>query len=115
MQFGGIEIERQTIHATADGRRYLIIHGDEFDVVVRYAKWLAFLGDRGYEFALWTNRPLNFIRRRFGFGYWSFSAHLKLRVKTAVNFVGEFEKSLSAEAKRRDVDGVICGHIHQVA
>ncbi|MFA9443074.1 MAG: UDP-2,3-diacylglucosamine diphosphatase [Hyphomicrobium sp.] len=115
MQFGGIEIERQTIHATADGRRYLIIHGDAFDVVVRYAKWLAFLGDRGYEFALWTNRPLNFIRRRFGFGYWSFSAHLKLRVKTAVNFVGEFEKSLSAEAKRRDVDGVICGHIHHAA
>lgn len=115
MQFGGIEIAHNTIHTTANGRRYLVIHGDEFDVVVRYAKWLAFLGDRGYELALWTNRPLNFIRRRFGLGYWSFSAHIKLRVKTAVNFIGEFEKSLSEEAHRRDADGVICGHIHHAA
>ena len=97
--FGGIEIEHQTVHTTADGKRYLVIHGDEFDVVVRYAKWLAFLGDRGYELALWMNHPLNFIRRRFGLGYWSLSAHLKLRVKTAVNFIGEFEKSLSDEAR----------------
>ena len=115
MQFGGVEITDQTIHATADGRRYLVIHGDQFDVVVRYAKWLAFLGDRGYELALLINRPLNVIRRRFGLGYWSFSAHIKLRVKTAVNFIGEFEKSLSGEAKRLEVDGVICGHIHHAA
>ncbi len=113
--FGGIEIEHQTVHTTADGKRYLVIHGDEFDVVVRYAKWLAFLGDRGYELALWMNHPLNFIRRRFGLGYWSLSAHLKLRVKTAVNFIGEFEKSLSDEARRNHVDGVICGHIHHAA
>jgi UDP-2,3-diacylglucosamine pyrophosphatase LpxH len=65
--------------------------------------------------ALWINRPLNVIRRRFGLGHWSFSAHIKLRVKTAVNFIGEFEKSLSGEAKRREVDGVICGHIHHAA
>ncbi len=114
-RFGGIEIERQAVHTTADGRRYLIIHGDEFDVVVRYAKWLAFLGDRGYELALWTNLPLNFIRRRFGLGYWSLSSYLKLRVKQAVNFIGEFENSLAEEAKRRDVDGVVCGHIHHAA
>ena len=113
--FGGIEIEHQTVHTTADGKRYLVIHGDEFDVVVRYAKWLAFLGDRGYELALWMNHPLNFIRRRFGLGFWSLSAHLKLRVKTAVNFIGEFEKSLSDEARRHHVDGVICGHIHHAA
>jgi UDP-2,3-diacylglucosamine pyrophosphatase LpxH len=111
--FGGIEIEHQIVHTTADGRRYLVIHGDEFDVVVRYAKWLAFLGDRGYELALWMNHPLNFIRRRFGLGYWSLSAHLKQRVKTAVNFIGE--RSLSDEARRRGVDGVICGHIHHAA
>ena len=115
MQFGGIEIAHNAIHTTADGRHYLVIHGDEFDVVVHYAKWLAFLGDRGYELALWTNRPLNFIRRRFGLGYCSFSAHIKLRVKTAVNFIGEFEKSLSEEAERRDANGVICGHIHHAA
>lgn len=111
-RFGGIEIERQAIHTTADGRRYLVIHGDEFDVVVHYAKWLAFLGDRGYQLALAVNTPLNWVRKRLGYDYWSLSAYLKLRVKTAVNFIGDFEKSLAAEAVRRETDGVICGHIH---
>jgi UDP-2,3-diacylglucosamine pyrophosphatase LpxH len=114
-RFGNVAILKEAIHQTADGRRLAVLHGDEFDGIVRYARWLAFLGDRGYELALWTNHPLNFIRRRFGLGYWSLSAHLKLRVKTAVNFIGEFEKSLSEEAKRRGVDGVICGHIHHAA
>jgi UDP-2,3-diacylglucosamine pyrophosphatase LpxH len=115
MQFGGIEIEQHTIHTTANGKRYLVMHGDEYDVVVRYARWLAFLGDRGYELALWSNSPLNLIRRCFGLGYWSLSAYLKLRVKTAVNFIGEFERNLAEEWKRREVDGVICGHIHHAA
>ncbi len=115
MTFGGIEIHHDTIHVGADGRRYLVMHGDEFDVVVRYAKWLAFLGDRSYEFALWCNTPLNWVRRRLGFGYWSLSAYLKLKVKTAVNFIGEFEHALAEEAKRREVDGIICGHIHHAA
>src|SRR5262249_13343300 len=81
MNFGGIEIHHDYVHVTADGRRILIIHGDEFDVVVRYAKWLALLGDRSYELALWCNHPLNWVRRRFGFGYWSLSGYLKRRVK----------------------------------
>ena len=114
-RFGGIEIERDAVHETNDGRRYLVIHGDEFDVVVRYARWLAFLGDRGYQLALWMNWPLNFIRRRLGLGYWSLSAYLKNRVKSAVNFIGDFERSLSDEAQRRHVEGVICGHIHHAA
>jgi UDP-2,3-diacylglucosamine pyrophosphatase LpxH len=113
--FGGIEIVRDTVHTSANGRRYLVLHGDEFDVIVRYARWLAFLGDRSYEFALWTNAPLNWVRRRLGFGYWSLSAFLKHRVKTAVNFIGEFEDALADVAKRNDVDGVICGHIHHAA
>ena len=115
MWFGGIEIQHDIIHKARDGRRYLVMHGDEFDVVVRYAKWLAFLGDRSYEFALWCNHPLNWLRRRFGFGYWSLSAYLKVRVKSAVNFIGAFENALAEEARRRDVDGVICGHIHHAA
>ncbi len=115
MHFGGIEIERQAFHTTADGRRFIVLHGDEYDVVVRYARWLAFLGDRGYELALWSNWPLNFIRRRLGLGYWSLSAYLKHRVKTAVSFIGEFEKNLAEEARRHHVDGVICGHIHHAA
>ena len=114
-KFGGISIERQSLHETADGKRYVVMHGDEFDVVVRYAQWLAFLGDRSYEVTLWLNWPLNFVRRRFGLGFWSLSAYLKSRVKTAVNFIGEFEKNLSEEAKRRNADGVICGHIHRAA
>jgi UDP-2,3-diacylglucosamine pyrophosphatase LpxH len=114
MSFGAIEIRHDAVHETADGRRFLIMHGDEFDVIVRYAKWLAFLGDRSYEFAVWCNQPLNFIRRRLGFGYWSLSNYLKLRVKSAVNFIGEFEQAIAAEAKRRNVDGVICGHIHHL-
>ncbi len=115
MHFGGVEIERQTVHTTATGRRYAVLHGDEHDVVVRYARWLAFLGDRGYEFALWLNWPLNFIRRNLGLGYWSLSAYLKHRVKTAVSFIGEFEKALAEEARRQQVDGIICGHIHHAA
>lgn len=113
--FGGVEIMRQAMHETVDGRRYLILHGDEFDVVVRYARWLAFLGDRGYELALWSNWPLNFVRQRLGLGYWSLSAYLKQRVKSAVNFIGEFEANLAEEARRRGVDGIICGHIHHSA
>jgi UDP-2,3-diacylglucosamine pyrophosphatase LpxH len=113
--FGGIEIVRDCEHVTATGKRYVVMHGDEFDVVVRYAKWLAFLGDRSYEFALWANQPLNWVRRRLGFGYWSMSAYLKHRVKTAVNFIGEFEDNLSEVARRREADGIICGHIHHAA
>ncbi len=115
MHFGGIELERQAIHEAADGKRYLVMHGDEYDVVVRYAKWLAFLGDRSYEFALALNSPLNFVRRRLGLGFWSLSAYLKGRVKQAVSFIGEFERNLADEARRRGVDGVICGHIHHAA
>jgi len=113
--FGGIEIVRQCIHETADGKRLLVMHGDEFDVVVRYARWLALLGDHGYELALATNRPLNWLRRHLGLGYWSLSGFLKLRVKQAVNFIGEFEEALAAEAKRTGADGIICGHIHHAA
>jgi UDP-2,3-diacylglucosamine pyrophosphatase LpxH len=115
MSFGGIEIVRDAVHTNAVGRKYLVTHGDEFDVVVRYARWLAFLGDRSYEFALWTNAPLNWARRRLGLGYWSLSAFLKHRVKSAVNFIGEFEDSLADVARRSNVDGVICGHIHHAA
>ncbi|MEO1207074.1 MAG: UDP-2,3-diacylglucosamine diphosphatase [Pseudomonadota bacterium] len=114
-KFGGIEIKMNDIFTTADGKKYLVMHGDELDVVVRYAKWLAFLGDRGYELALWANVPLNFVRRRFGLGYWSISSYLKQRVKSAVNFIGEFEDNLAGEAGRRDVHGIICGHIHHAA
>jgi UDP-2,3-diacylglucosamine pyrophosphatase LpxH len=115
MHFGGVEIHRDVVHTTLRERRYVVMHGDEFDVVVRTAKWLALLGDRGYELALWLNRPLNWVRRHLGLGYWSLSAHLKYRVKTAVAFIGAFEEAVASEARRRGADGVICGHIHHAS
>ncbi|WP_271168278.1 UDP-2,3-diacylglucosamine diphosphatase [Hansschlegelia plantiphila] len=113
--FGGIEVAETAIHETADGRRFLVIHGDFFDMVVRHAKWLAFLGDWAYETALTLNTHLNALRRRLGLSYWSLSAWAKLKVKNAVNFIGRFEEILSAEAHKHRVDGVICGHIHHAA
>lgn len=112
MNFGGIEVRRDAIHISATGRRYLVLHGDEFDVVVRYARWLAFLGDRGYDVALALNIPLNFARRMLGMGHWSLASFLKRKVKSAVNYIGEFEDALSSEARRRGATGLICGHIH---
>lgn len=113
--FGGIDIRRDDIHVSANGRRYVVMHGDEFDIVVRYARWVAFLGDRSYEFALWFNNPLNWVRRHLGLGYWSLSAYLKGRVKSAVSFIGDYELALSDVARRRNADGIICGHIHHAA
>ncbi|MEO1607752.1 MAG: UDP-2,3-diacylglucosamine diphosphatase [Pseudomonadota bacterium] len=115
MKFGNIEIKKNAIFETSSGRRYVVMHGDEFDVVVNNARWLAFLGDRGYQLALLANIPINFVRRRFGLGYWSLSAYLKSRVKSAVNFIGDFEDLLSSEARRQSADGIICGHIHRAA
>ena len=112
LTFGGVEIARQTKYTAADGKRYLVMHGDEFDVVVRHSKWLAYLGDWAYDFAIFVNTHFNAIRRKLGFPYWSFSAWAKLKVKNAVNFIGAFEAALAEEARRRGVDGVICGHIH---
>lgn len=110
--FGGVEVVDSAVHEAADGQRYLVIHGDQFDIVVRHAKWLAFFGDWAYTVALGINTWINAIRRRLGMQYWSLSAWAKLKVKNAVSFIGSFEEALSTEARRRGVDGVVCGHIH---
>lgn len=113
--FGDIEICDRVIHESADGTRMLVIHGDQFDIVMRHARWLAFLGDGAYATALLANTWLNVARRRLGLTYWSLSAWAKLKVKDAVNFIGSFEELLASEARRHQVDGVICGHIHHAA
>src|SRR3954453_18732004 len=110
--FGGIEVVENFVHRAADGRRYLVIHGDLFDVVIRHARWIALLGDKAYDLAIFFNTYFNTIRRLFGLPYWSLSQWLKMKVKNAVNFIGEYERALTAEARRHQVDGVICGHIH---
>jgi UDP-2,3-diacylglucosamine pyrophosphatase LpxH len=112
IHFGGIEVVEKTIHVGADGKRYLIIHGDLFDVVIRNARWLALLGNKAYDLAIMLNTHFNTMRRLLGLPYWSLSRWIKLKVKNAVNFIGEFEKTLSIEGRRHHVDGVVCGHIH---
>ncbi|SFN28645.1 UDP-2,3-diacylglucosamine pyrophosphatase LpxH [Formivibrio citricus] len=111
--FGQIRIENELVHTTADGRRFLVLHGDRFDGVVQCAKWLAIVGDRLYELTLALNRIFNRIRHRCGLGYWSLSQFLKHKVKTAVSFVSRFEEAVAAEAQSQGLDGVICGHIHK--
>jgi UDP-2,3-diacylglucosamine pyrophosphatase LpxH len=110
--FGGIEVRRDAMHRTADGRRLLIMHGDEFDGVIQHVQWLAHLGDWSYVAALRLNSWFNIARRRLGFEYWSLSAYLKSRVKNAVSYICAFEGAVAAEARRRGADGVVCGHIH---
>ncbi len=110
--FGGIEVVEQAVHDGADGRKYLVIHGDMFDLVVQNARWLAHLGDHAYDFAIFVNRWVNKVRSKFGAPYWSLSQWAKQKVKNAVNYIGAFERTLAAEARRLEADGVICGHIH---
>jgi UDP-2,3-diacylglucosamine pyrophosphatase LpxH len=112
LEICGIRMRRDSEHTTADGKRLLVMHGDEFDSVVRYARFLALLGDGAYTVALVFNRWFNALRRRLGYPYWSLSAWLKRQVKGAVKAVDRFESALANEARRRGFDGVVCGHIH---
>ncbi|WP_145143607.1 UDP-2,3-diacylglucosamine diphosphatase [Roseomonas gilardii] len=112
LEIAGIRLAQQAEHITADGRRLLVMHGDEFDSVVRYWPLLAHLGDWAYDAALLLNRWFNTARRRMGYPYWSLSQWLKRRVKEAVKAIDRFEESLAHEALRGGYDGVICGHIH---
>jgi len=110
--FGGVEVMEDVVHVTADGRRLWVTHGDLFDGVVQCAKWLAHVGDRLYGLTLRLNRHLNSLRARMGLPYWSLSRYLKFKVKRAVSYVSDFEQAVAREARRRGVDGVVCGHIH---
>jgi UDP-2,3-diacylglucosamine pyrophosphatase LpxH len=110
--FGGVDVVDEYIHALADGRKLWVTHGDYFDGVIQCAKWLAYVGDWAYELTLRVNRHFNRCARRMGLPYWSLSKYLKLKVKRAVSYVGDFEKAVAREARARGVQGVVCGHIH---
>jgi len=112
MTFGGIEIRRSAIHETADGRRLMVTHGDEFDTVVMCHRWLAFAGDAAYSLLMRLNVVINAVRQRLDLPYWSLSKHAKHKVKNAVEFISRFEEAVAHEASARGVDGVVCGHIH---
>ena len=110
---GGVRFLHDVVHRTADGRRLLVTHGDAFDGVCKDMRWLARLGSVAYDTALLINTGVNLLRRRLGLGYWPLSAFLKAQVKAAVNFVERYEHTLAAEARRRRVTGVVCGHVHK--
>lgn len=109
---GNIELHNYYSHVGADNKTYLVIHGDMFDGINRIVPWISFLGDRAYDFILRLNSKFNWIRRKLGFGYWSLSKYLKHKVKQAVNFMSKFEHNLADYCKKRNFDGIICGHIH---
>lgn len=115
VHFGGIVVTDRVIHEAADGRRFLVLHGDQFDAVVHNARWLAYLGDKAYDAAIVVNRVVGAVRRLLGRPYWSFSSWAKMKVKKAVKFISSFQNLLAQEAARAEVDGVICGHIHHAA
>lgn len=108
----GVEIINEAIHETADGKRLWVLHGDRFDGVIAYAKWLAHVGDWAYGMALRLGDMLSAVRKRLGMPYWSLSAFLKHKVKNAVEYISRFEEIVAREAEIRGVDGVVCGHIH---
>ena len=112
VRVGGIEVVDDCVHLTADGRRLGVVHGDDFDGVILCAKWLAHVGDSAYGVALELSRHLNRLRARCGLPYWSLSKYLKLKVKRAVSFIGDYERAVAREARKRNVQGVVCGHIH---
>lgn len=112
-RFGNLEIHREFVHTTGKGKRLLVIHGDEFDAVVKCTPWLARLGASAYDFSLRLNRYFNAVRRTFGYPYWSLAGYLKHRVKNAVQYISSFERAVAHAARRRGVDGVVCGHIHR--
>ncbi|MFM1804504.1 MAG: hypothetical protein RL136_1383 [Planctomycetota bacterium] len=111
--FGGIEVAMEAVHATADGRRFLVTHGDKFDLVVRHSRLLSVAGAVGYELLLSINKWYNRARRLFGLPYDSLSQAIKMRVKRACNFISNFETALVRDAKDGGYDGVVCGHIHK--
>jgi UDP-2,3-diacylglucosamine pyrophosphatase LpxH len=112
LNFGGVEIRRAAFHETADGRRLMVLHGDEFDAVMLAHRWLAVVGDALYEALMRINRWVNLVRRRLGMPYWSLSKIAKHKVKNAVEFISRYEEVVARAAAQRGVDGVVCGHIH---
>jgi UDP-2,3-diacylglucosamine pyrophosphatase LpxH len=111
--FGNLEIHREYIHVGADGRRMLVLHGDEFDSVVKFSPWLAKLGSNIYDLLLAANPYINWVRRKFKLPHWSLAAYLKNKTKSACQYIGSFEDAVAQAASKRKVDTVVCGHIHR--
>jgi len=113
LQLGNIMVTLEAVHRTVDNRLFLVVHGDQFDGITRCHRWIALTGDVGYDLLLVVNRWFNRGRRFLRLPYWSLSAYVKGKVKRAVSFITAFEGALAHEARRRGLQGVICGHIHR--
>jgi UDP-2,3-diacylglucosamine pyrophosphatase LpxH len=113
MQFGNVRICDEVVHTGPDGRRMLVLHGDQFDSVVKCSPLAAMIGSKLYEYLLSLNVLVNGVRRQLGFPSWSLAAFLKHKVKNAVKYISNFEHAVAWEARKHNVDGVICGHIHR--
>lgn len=111
-EFGNIHIANEFVHTTVDGRKLWIVHGDLYDGVTRYHKWVVKLGAKGYNLLIYFNRIYNNIRAKFGMGYWSLSAYVKYKTRRAIEFIDSFEQTVASECKKRGYHGVVCGHIH---
>jgi UDP-2,3-diacylglucosamine pyrophosphatase LpxH len=111
-KLANIEVVDKAVFETASGKKYIVIHGDLFDTVIGHATWIAQIGAIGYDCLVWLNHKSNWIRKIFKLSNWSLSAAIKKKVKSAVNYISNFETSLSKLASQEGVDGVICGHIH---
>ncbi len=109
----GIQIVRDCIHVTADDRRLLVTHGDDFDGVVACQAWLARLGSTVYDHVIVLNRRFNALRRWFGLPYWSLAGFLKSCSGEALRYIENFEHAAAYAARRHGLDGIVCGHIHR--
>ena len=109
-----VSIANELEYVAINKKKYYITHGDFFDSITMTKKWLAILGDYGYDLLLHLNVVLNFLRKRIGIKkYWSLSKYVKDNVKSSVSFISDFEAVLSTHAKNKGYDGIICGHIHK--
>ncbi|MCY4234560.1 MAG: UDP-2,3-diacylglucosamine diphosphatase [Bacteroidetes bacterium] len=112
LRLGRIDVMNQVIHTTADGRKLLVLHGDQFDGFIQHARWISVLGSKIYTILLRLNGMVNRTRRLFGMPYWSLSAYLKHTTKRAVQAIADYENAMIEIAKEKKADGVVCGHIH---
>jgi len=110
---GNVLVKNEIVHTTANNKRYLVLHGDQFDSVVKHSPLLALLGSKLYDWLLDANRVVSYVRYQLGLPYWSLASALKHKVKGAVNYISNFETAVSQMAKQKKVDGMICGHIHR--
>jgi UDP-2,3-diacylglucosamine pyrophosphatase LpxH len=108
----GVEVTEEVIHTTAAGKALLVLHGDIFDELIRNMDWLENFADNMYTFIMFLNRLYNRSRRLFGYNYWSFATFIKVQFKEARKYIQKFEQTAIQEAQSRQVDGVVCGHIH---